>query len=78
MRSNKPVISVDATGIRIVGYDTAFNVAVVAGTAVSLYTFPTGNLLDISISHGSLAGTYVHTSMDTLNCTVDLTVAAEL
>ena len=79
MRSIKPVISVDVAGIRVVGYDTAFNTpTVVTGTGIVLNTFPSGNLLDISITHGSLAGTLVHTSMDTLLCTVDMTVAAEL
>lgn len=74
----RPVISVDATGVRLVGYDTAFSVTVVAATAVSLFTNPSGNLLDVAITHNTLAGTNVHTSMDTLNCTVDLTVNAEL
>lgn len=74
----RPVISVDAAGVRIVGYDTGFNVAAVAGTAVSLFTNPAGNLLDVAVTHNSLAGTAVHSSFDTLNCTVDLTVNAEL
>jgi len=75
----RPVISVDVAGTRIVGYDTAFNTpTVVNGSAISLFTNPSGNLLDVAITHGSLLGTLVHTSFDTLGCTVDLTVAAEL
>ena len=75
----RPVISVDVTGTRLVGYDTAFNTpTVVNGSAISLFTNPSGNLLDVAITHGSLLGTLVHTSFDTLGCTVDLTVAAEL
>ena len=74
----RPVISVDVTGMRLVGYDTNFNLSVVNGTAISQYTFPQGNLLDIILTHGSLAGTYVHSSVDTLSCSTDFTASAEL
>ena len=63
---------------RVVAYDTSFNVTVQNATATTLL-YSAGNFnMNIYVSAGAIAGTYVQAAYDLLNATTNMTLSAEL
>jgi hypothetical protein len=52
---------------RIVGYDTSFGLATASCTAAVVGTSANLSQINVTFTNGSMAGTYVHCSLDTVS-----------